>query len=387
MDALAALWFMSIVGAAGFTATGYFLARSRMPVAGSPPVRSVEPARAQPVTEVVAALPAVATLDEPTLTDEAATPEAPEAAAPAAASLPPVAPTPSTPPRRDPRREEDDAAGSAANETDVLGIDSVRPRRGASATPPPVATDDLEKQLQALRVELRSEVVARDKIEMRARELAIRLSSMSEQMTVLRARVSEEQSAARKTSSIIPSAATDARTRLSSRAPGLFAEIDELKNEVARLTAENESLRASALGAPVLPRRPAGTSRTDLIVPEVLKRMVDRIARLDNVRGAAVAETSGLVLAGSGELADALAAFSAYMRDAASRSHRLLPLRATEEVVVRDSYGLVFSTQVLGRPEAELALVTLALGDLSAPEIRKIVAQTPGLDVDSLSAR
>jgi len=378
MDAIAALWFTSIVGAAGFTATGFFLARSRMAGGDSPPVAGPEPA-ASPVPPAV----------EP---DEPEKPVVAEAQPPELASLPPAAsstapppivttgpPSPSVAPRKDPRREEGDAERSEDNETDVLGVDSAKPRRGASAGPPPVASNDLDKQLQALRAELRAEVVARDKVEMRERELAVRLSSMAEQMAALRARASEDVSAARKQSSIIPSAASDTRTRLSGRAPGLFAEIDELKGEVARLTAENDSLRASAHAAPALVRR-SPAARTDLVVPEVLKRMVDRVARLENVRAAAVAESSGLVLAGSGELADALAAFSAHMRDAASRSDRLLPLGAPEEVTVRDSQGLVFSTRVLGWPEAELALVTLALGDVPARELQDIVAQTPGLD-------
>jgi predicted regulator of Ras-like GTPase activity (Roadblock/LC7/MglB family) len=122
-------------------------------------------------------------------------------------------------------------------------------------------------------------------------------------------------------------------------------------------------------------------------VPEVLKLTVDRIVRLEHVRAAAIAESSGLVLAGSGELADALAAFGAYIRDAASRSVRLLPLRAADEVTVRDGQGLVFSARVVGRADAGLSLVMLASGDVSAREIREIVAQTPGLDAGASSAR
>ena len=298
-------------------------------------------------------------------------------------------------PRKDLRREDGDEAGAHDNETDVVRSASEKPekpRRGASMVPPVADTKELERQLHALRIELRSEVIARNKIETHARELAARLSVMSEQMTALRARASEEMSASRsreavqKRSSIIPSAASDARTRLSLRAPGLFAEIDDLKADIARLNAENASLRAAALGVPApVPRAPA--TRTDLIVPEVLKLMVDRITRLDHVRAAAVAESSGLVLAGSGELADALAAYGAYIKGAASRSVRLLPLRSTDEVTVRDSQGLVFSTRVLGRPEAELALVTLVSGDVPTREIREIIAQTPGLDADSPTAR
>lgn len=314
MDALSALWITSLVGAVGFTATGYFLARSGIVRVEGEGGREREP--------------------EP---------------------------------------------------------------EPASAEP---ASAEIEKQLQALRVELRAEVLERDKVETHAKELTARLSTMTEQVTALRARVSEEAHAARvaresmqaaqaaqKRSSVIPSAASDAtRARLSTRAPGLFAEIEELKGVVAKLTAENESLRAAALGAPRAPRT-SPAARTDLVLPEALERMVDRIARLDDVRAAAVAESSGLVLAGSGDLADALAAFGVYIADAASRSDRILPLRTPLEVTVRDSNGLVFATRVLGPPEAELALVTLGDGEIPARQLHEIVFQTPGIGDDAPRAK
>ena len=42
--------------------------------------------------------------------------------------------------------------------------------------------------------------------------------------------------------------------------------------------------------------------------------------------------------------------------------------------------GLVFSTQVVGPDEAELALVMLGFGDLPARRIQEIVGKTPGLE-------
>ena len=391
MDALTALWFTSIVGAVGFTATGYFFARSRMPEdaatpqaepKSSPPSiapsadtsTTTVPSLAMAATSVAPPHPALAP-DEPDVLVQdppsSSPPPVSTAPAPNVVSRPPQ----SILPRRDPRREDGD--DERDHETEVL-LEG-RAKRASSAVPAKAApmTQELERQLHALRVELRAEVVARNKIETHARELAARLSTLSEAAT---------RHPAPKGSSIIPPAASDAaRSRLSGRAPGLFAEIDSLKVEVARLTAENESLRATALQAPP-PRVRPKTSRTDLVVPQALARMVERIAQLDNVRAAVVAESSGLVLAGSGELADALAAFGAYMSDAATRSERLLPLRVTQEVSVRDSQGLVFSTRVLGRPQAELALVTLAMGDVSVRAIREIVDQTPGLDADAFGS-
>lgn len=386
MDALAALWLTSIIGAAGFTATGYFLARSRMAREDSVPEPAKEPvARASVRPTEAAAAPSERPAAGPASTHPApAEPEAPRAPTKtvAAASDRP----------RDPRREDDDP---------VLAVDVVAPppeKQDSTTTrpPPAVATSsadsvELERQLEALRVELRAEVVARHTVEARAKDLEARLSSMSQQVAALRARGAADVSAVRRDTaqrgaSLVPGAMVDQRSRLSTRAPGLFAEIDDLKADIARLTNENEALRAAALGAsPPAPR--ATGPRSDLIVPDVLKRMVERISRIDGVRAAAVVENNGLVLASSGERSEALAAFGNYIRDAASRSTRLLPLGVAEEVVVRDVHGVVFSTRVLGRPEAELALVTLAFNSIPVDELRAIVGQTPGLGADAISAR
>lgn len=384
MDALAALWFTSIIGAAGFTATGFFLARSRMPL----PRENNAPT---PVTEPDArasARPTAPPVKPPK--SESVRPE-PAVAEPRITAKPPAAISDRP---RDPRREDDDAGD--ASPVDVLDPHQEKTKT-TNAMPPPAAGPsaaeslELERQLEAVRVELRAEVVARHTVEARAKELEARLSSMSQQVAALRARGAADASAVRRDSvtrgaSLIPGANVDQRARLTTRAPGLFAEIDDLKADIARLTSENEALRAAALGAPPPAPRASGT-RSDLIVPDVLKRMVERIARIDNVRAAAVVENNGLVLASSGERAEALAAFGNYIRDAASRSTRLLPLGVAEEVIVRDVHGVVFSSRVLGRPEAELALITLALNPIPVGELRAIVGQTPGLGADAISAR
>jgi predicted regulator of Ras-like GTPase activity (Roadblock/LC7/MglB family) len=385
MDALAALWFTSIVGAAGFTATGYFLARSRMPRVATVPTGADEIDDAEPRASKRPTAP-----PEPQPRAESVRPPAVEPTPRVSAR---VAPKVSDRPH-DPRREDDDPLQASANEVDVLDPQLQKAKKTDAMIPPaaPAAdTIDLEHLVDALRVELRAEVVARHTVEARAKDLEARLSTMSQQVAALRARGAQDASAVRRDSmmrgaSLAPGANTDVRSRLSTRAPGLFAEIDELKAEIAKLTNENESLRAAALGAPPPAPRASGP-RSDLIVPDVLKRMVERIARIENVRAAAVVETNGLVLASSGERSEALAAFGNYIRDAASRSTRLLPLGTAEEVLVRDVHGVVFSSRILGRPEAELALVTLAFSQIPGAELAEIIAQTPGLGPASTTVR
>jgi predicted regulator of Ras-like GTPase activity (Roadblock/LC7/MglB family) len=379
MDALAALWLTSIIGAAGFTATGFFLARSQMPRENAERAPSKEPVAAS-------VRPAAPSTRPPPPPAEPAEPAEPT---PKLASKAPVA-TSDRP--KDPRREDDDDTAGAVEVLDAREKPKASSAIVPAALPASAESIELERQLDALRVELRAEVVARHTVEARAKELEARLSSMSQQVAALRARSSADAGAVRRDSmmrgaSLIPGANTvDQRSRLSTRAPGLFAEIDDLKADIARLTSENESLRAAALGAPPPAHRSSGP-RSDLIVPDVLKGMIERIARIDGVRAAAVVENNGLVLASSGERSEALAAFGNYIRDAASRSTRLLPLGAAEEVIVRDVHGVVFSSRVLGRPEAELALITLAFSAVPVRELRDIVGQTPGLGPDAISSR
>ena len=82
---------------------------------------------------------------------------------------------------------------------------------------------------------------------------------------------------------------------------------------------------------------------------------------------------SGQVL-GSGDLAEGMAAFGAYIRDASSRTDRLLPLEGVEEVEIRDRNGLLLSTRVVNHPSSgELCLVLLGSADVSVVAAKKIV--------------
>lgn len=110
------------------------------------------------------------------------------------------------------------------------------------------------RQLDALREELRVELLARTEAEKRAADLASRLVSSGQQVAALRAKLQAAEEARR---SLAPPArhATSPPPRVSERppnprmqslAPGLFSEIEELRREIARLTAENRHLRSAA---------------------------------------------------------------------------------------------------------------------------------------------
>lgn len=195
MDPVIALWVASLVGAAGFTAAGYFLARMKAPAP----------------REVEAPAPSTST--------------SPSVSPPPPSSLPPPAP------RKDPRVDEDDSPAVA---------EAARAR---------AELEETMQKLAALREELRLEVVARHDAEKRATDLSSRLVSSSQQIAALRSKLGASDEAARRASMTPVAPRVSERPggqRLATLAPGLFAEIEELRREVARLKAENDSLRVAA---------------------------------------------------------------------------------------------------------------------------------------------
>lgn len=187
MDAVTALWICSILGAASFAGAGFFLARVLAP-------------REQ----------------------------AKEPAPPVSVKTPPAA-------EDIPRREDHAAIAEVVAEAVAEAEDMAR------------------RQLEVLREELRAELLARSEAEKRASDLATRLVSSGQQVTALRAKIQmaedtkrSGQYTAAKHQTQPPPRVTDRPpppARMQSLAPGLFGEIEDLKKEVARLTAENKLLR------------------------------------------------------------------------------------------------------------------------------------------------
>jgi hypothetical protein len=190
VDPLAALWICSILGAALFAAAGFFAAR----------VLAEKEKEASPPSSVKS--------------------------------------TP--PPEAIPRRE--DHAAIAAVVAEAVSE----------------AEEKARQKLEALREELRAEILARTEAEKRASDLATRLVSSGQQVTALRAKIQVAEEAKRSGQYSAVKHQTQPPPRVSERpppnarmqslAPGLFGEIEELRKEVARLTAENKILRGSRDG-------------------------------------------------------------------------------------------------------------------------------------------
>jgi hypothetical protein len=285
---------------------------------------------------------------------------------------------------------------------------------------------ELERQIESLRSELRNEVVARATASARADELGDRLAGASEEASSLRHKVSVLDKQARQlrealqgrvralttsewhrrrdleeaeemrlklrdvyeklersslpptTASMPPSNGALLPPAMATRSMPSMPSMppngaEELHAEIARLTQENRDLRARALGTTTR-KQPSRGSVPELDL-DVYRDLIDRIGAVGGLKGAVVADEIGSLLAGGGELAEGLAAFGAYIRDASSRTERLLPLEGVAEVDIRDRNGMLLCTRVITHAPSEVSLVLLGAADASLAAAKQIVEE------------
>ncbi len=149
----------------------------------------------------------------------------------------------------------------------------------------------------------------------------------------------------------------------------LRAEATRARNLAARVTAlegELEAARQSGLAAAA--RATAGGPRIRLAtVPAVsaLDGLVADLRATPGVTAAVVSDDLGLLVAGGGELAEALAALGGLLVGVGGHAGELVALGAPVRVVVEDERGTTVSaTRLAG---AQLVAVTLSPGQASAP--------------------
>ena len=144
-----------------------------------------------------------------------------------------------------------------------------------------------------------------------------------------------------------------------------------LREEINRLAQENRNLRQQTLGSlPPKKRRHDSVPDIDL---DRYKMVMERLGSVAGLKGAVLADEVGSLLIGTGELAESLAAFGAYIRDAGARTDRLLPLDGVEAVDIRDRAGVLLSTRVVLHDPMELSLVFLASAEPSFAAAKKII--------------
>jgi hypothetical protein len=235
VDPVTLLWIFSVLGAAGFAASGYWYGRIRI-------AEEVAAAKEAAAAEVHAATTVPPPRVNEASDDDAETlARAHEVARRAAI---------------DQARAERDAAVEAAieeatkeaNERNAAQLAELEERAQEQKT----AADEALRQVAVLREELRVEILARTEAERRGADLTSRLVSSSQQVAALRARAGLTPEAPAVRGSLTPPAPRASMPpsmspqRMQSLAPGLFGELEDLRREVDRLKRENASLRAAA---------------------------------------------------------------------------------------------------------------------------------------------
>lgn len=410
MGALIGVWFTSLLGAIAFTVAGVALARSGLLDAFFPPLRPAVPPEPAPASEPreprarEAAEPRATSVPPPSIPSVRPPPSTPSVKPPPAPPSVPIASivTPASTPLAATIEELAIASGKIESlTTDLLAAKAETTAARDKERIAEASRATLETQLTKLREEVTKQAVERTNAESRVAELVDRLASASEQASSLRHRVNTLEAQNRQghgdlrgRSSIpprrssrpiptvtVPERLYDASIQTvrhpSGSRPAVAPNATESQATralVDRLTAENKALRAHAL-LNAADKRKITPSPGELDLDR-LRRLLERMASVDHLTAAAITDEVGAVVLGSGEHADGLAAFGAYMADAATRGELLLPLKGVDELSVRDGSGNVFAARVVARGASELSLVVLTQGEGALREVRRIVQET-----------
>jgi hypothetical protein len=137
------------------------------------------------------------------------------------------------------------------------------------------------------------------------------------------------------------------------------AQAEELQREVAALTLEIADFKAMKFRASLPPPR-SGATRTQPMNDASYQQLVDRLAESAGAKSAAITDELGFVVAGTGEHAEALAAFGAYLIDAGGRALEFFPMQELGSVTVEDAHGVRLCARPMQQHSPEnLVLVTI----------------------------
>jgi chromosome segregation ATPase len=157
-----------------------------------------------------------------------------------------------------------------------------------------------------------------------------------------------------------------------------MAEVADLSAQLETLRSENANLRSLGL-VKTKPARPVLTGTPESLGGS-LQSLVESLSREDKARGAALADESGLVVAGTGDHAEALAAAAATLVDSATRVLRnLVKIGRLQQLSVVDENALTITAHPFTLAEgentgvsSELILATLTIGP--GPDSQKVGA-------------
>lgn len=93
-----------------------------------------------------------------------------------------------------------------------------------------------------------------------------------------------------------------------------------------------------------------------------LRAVLERESGGSDLTGAVIADEMGLVVASTGELSDALAAYGAVLAGIGAKTRDALPLHDVRQVVVQDAHDRTLTVRRIASVDEQFALVTLTAG-------------------------
>lgn len=156
------------------------------------------------------------------------------------------------------------------------------------------------------------------------------------------AAVARERDRLRASQAAIEESAREANARADQAWRELAEVVEQLRSKRKREAAQRPSL-------------PDGGARV-----EALHAILERETRGGAFLGAVITDGLGLVVASSGEYAEALAAYGAFLAGVGAKARAALPLRELQKLTLQDENETVLTVRPIASAEDELALVTLA---------------------------
>ncbi len=137
-------------------------------------------------------------------------------------------------------------------------------------------------------------------------------------------------------------------------------ELETLRQQLSDLTADNAQLRAKGVvleapPKPLLKARPENFGQS-------LQSILDRLSEAEYTRAAVVADELGLVVAGVGNQADAMAGAGALFADLETRLQPILSLGTVERLTLSGVDDLTLTVQPFQVATDKLVLATLSVG-------------------------
>jgi chromosome segregation ATPase len=141
-------------------------------------------------------------------------------------------------------------------------------------------------------------------------------------------------------------------------------ENESLRKEIEQLQEDNANYQSLELvaKAPPKPKITFEESSEDEGMGNTLQRLVEKLSQDISGRATVLADELGLVVAGIGDNADAMAAVSAIFAEINGRIRGVLPLGRLQQLLLVDENQLTYSAQPFKAVGGELVLATLTAG-------------------------